>query len=102
TDPDGDDGYDTALETAKPARGRLKAEPGKPLVYTPEAGFTGVAGFTYRICDIVDAAGAKDSGPAPVPATVERRKPVPVDDPGVETVRDRAVVVDVMKNDRDP
>ena len=102
TDPDGDDGYGTSLQPVKPANGRLDAEPGKPLVYTPEGGFIGVDRFTYRLCDIVDAAGAVDCGTATVTVTVKRRQPVPVDDPGVETERDRPVVVEVMRNDRDP
>jgi large repetitive protein len=102
TDPDGDDGYDTSLKPAKPGRGRLDVKPGKPLVYTPENGFIGVDRFTYRLCEVVDAAGAEDCGTATVTVTVGPRIPVPVDDPDVKTVRDQAVVADVMRNDRDP
>jgi large repetitive protein len=103
TDPDGDDGYKTSLEASQPANGRTKVLSGDRISYTPNPGFTGEDPFTYRLCDIVDADGRKDCDTATVTATVVgRRQPVPVDDPDETTVQDQPVVIEVMKNDRDP
>jgi hypothetical protein len=103
TDPDGDDGYTTSLEAAKPANGTTEVLSGDRIRYTPDRGFAGVDPFTYRLCEVVNAKGKRDCDTATVTVTViGRRRPVPVDDPDETTLRDRPVVIEVMKNDRNP
>jgi hypothetical protein len=101
-DPDGDDGYKTSLEVGQAARGRAERQSGDRVRYTPDGGPSGEDRFTYTFCDVVDARGATHCDTATVTVSVGRRRPVPVDDPDETTLRDQPVVVDVMKNDRDP
>jgi large repetitive protein len=73
TDPDGDEGYKTSLETTQPANGRTEVLTGDQIRYTPNPGFSGKDPFTYTFCDIdVDASGRKDCDKATVTVTVER------------------------------
>ena len=101
TDPDGDDGYATSLKAAKPANGTTEVLSGDRVRYTPDKGFVGVDHFRYRLCDVVDAAGATDCGAATVTVAVSAPPPKAVDDPA-STVRDRPVRIDVTGNDTDP
>ena len=103
TDPDGDDGYKTSLEAAKPANGRTEVLPGGRIRYTPDQGFAGVDRFTYTLCETVDANGGKDCDTATVTVTViGGRDPVPVDDPDGTTLRDQPVSILVTANDVKP
>jgi large repetitive protein len=69
TDPDGDDGYRTALAIGRPSQGTAEPQPGDRIRYTPDPGFAGVDRFTYRLCDVVDANGREDCGTATVTVT---------------------------------
>jgi large repetitive protein len=104
TDPDGDDGYQTALEAAQPANGATEVLSGGRIRYTPDKEFSGGKDpFTYSLCELVDANGRRDCDAATVTVTViGDQDPVPVDDRDVSTPRDQPVVIDVMWNDRDP
>jgi Bacterial Ig domain len=101
-DPDDPDGYRTSLDPEKPEHGTAVALADNRVLYTPDDGFADVDRFRYHLCDIVDARGTRQCGTATVTVTVSRPEPVPVDDPDERTPRGRAVVIDVMGNDRHP
>ena len=103
TDPDGDDGYKTSLEAAKPANGKTDVLSNDRVRYTPNQGFAGVDPFTYTLCETVDANGGTDCDTATVTVTViGGRDPVPVDDPDATTLRDQPVSILVTANDVKP
>jgi hypothetical protein len=101
-DPDDPDGYRTSLDPEKPEHGTAVALGDDRVLYTPDDGFADVDRFRYHLCDIVDARGTRQCGTATVTVTVSRPEPVPVDDPDERTLRGRAVVIDLMGNDRHP
>ncbi|MDX6199719.1 MAG: large repetitive protein [Actinomycetota bacterium] len=65
------------------------------VTYTPTAGFTGIATFTYRVTD-----GSQTSAPATVTVTVTNAAPVAVADTYAGT-RAAAQPIDVLANDSD-
>jgi hypothetical protein len=97
-DPDGDDGYRTALEPGTPAHGTAVEQPGNRIRYTPATGFTGEDRFSYRFCDLVDADGRPDCGAATVVVRVGEPPPEAVDD-AARTLRDQPVTIEVTGND---
>jgi Bacterial Ig domain len=106
-DPDDPDGYPTALEPGAPQRGTTVPEDldndgvDEHIRYSPDKGFEGMDSFQYRLCDDV-APGDLQCGTATVTVTVNPPEPIPVNDPGKTTDRDRSVVIDVMRNDQHP
>jgi hypothetical protein len=68
-DPDGDPLRLTALTV--PAHGRITVAPGQTVTYTPDPGFTGQDGFTYRVSDgtAVSEAAVAVTVTAPQPVT---------------------------------
>ena len=101
TDPDGDDGYRTALQPGTPAHGTAVEQPGNRIRYTPATGFTGEDRFSYRFCDLVDADGRPDCGAATVIVTVDKPPPEAVDDTA-RTLRDQPITIEVTGNDLHP
>jgi hypothetical protein len=98
TDPDGQDGYKSALEADPPTAGT--ADPaGQVIVYTPGPGFVDRDQFTYRNCDVVDAAGKTDCDQATV--FVTREDPVPKADQA-DTKQGKEVPILVTENDTSP
>ena len=69
SDPDGDPLRLVALTV--PAHGRITANPDQTVTYTPDPGFTGQDGFTYRVSDGTAAseAAVTVTVAAPPPAT---------------------------------
>ena len=100
-DPDGDDGYRTALAPGMPAHGTAVEQPGNRIRYTPATGFTGEDRFSYRFCDLVDADGRPDCGAATVVVRVDEPPPEAVDD-AARTLRDQPVTIEVTGNDLHP
>ena len=79
-------------------------DPGKAtIVYAPNPGFTGTNSFQYDYCGgpNINAAGRAACPAATVTVTVIKPDPKPEAD-AATTVRDQAVLIDVMGNDRDP
>ena len=101
TDPDGDDGYKTALEVDPPTVGTATVLDNQTIQYTPGPGFVDGDQFGYRNCDLIDASGRKrDCGTAIV--TVTKPDPVPVPDPDAVTKQETLVSILVTKNDTSP
>ena len=101
TDPDDPDGYKTRVAVERdPAHGTAVVRPDQTIGYTPGEEFVdaGEDRFTYRYCDVVGADDQPDCDTATV--TVTKLPPEPVDDPGITTVQDHRVTIDVMGNDR--
>jgi hypothetical protein len=101
TDPDGDDGYKTALEVDPPTVGTATVLDNQTIQYTPGPGFVDGDQFGYRNCDLIDASGRKrDCGTAIV--TVTKPDPVPVPDPDAVTKQETLVSILVTRNDTSP
>jgi Bacterial Ig domain len=101
SDPDDPDGYETRLTVERdPAHGTAVVRRDQTIDYTPDKGFldAGKDRFTYRSCDVVGADDQTDCDTATV--TVTKLPPEPVADPGITTVQDHRVTIDVMGNDR--
>jgi hypothetical protein len=100
-DPDGDDGYKTALEVDPPTVGTATVLDNQTIQYTPGPGFVDGDQFGYRNCDLIDASGRKrDCGTAIV--TVTKPDPVPAPDPDAVTKQETLVSILVTKNDTSP
>jgi Big-like domain-containing protein len=69
-DPDGDDGYQTALLVTPPGRGTAEVQRDNEVVYTPAPGFIGRDRFRYSLCDVIDAKGTGACGTASITVTV--------------------------------
>jgi hypothetical protein len=101
TDPDDPDGYETRVAVERdPAHGTAVVRRDQTIDYTPGEEFVdaGEDRFTYRYCDVIGADGQTDCDTATVRVT--KLPPEPVDDPGITTIRDHHVTIDVMGNDR--
>ncbi len=68
------------------------------ILFTPTAGFTGVATFTYRIAD----PGGLISAPATVRVTVANAAPVAVDDAVSVPTGTSPITINPLTNDTDP
>jgi large repetitive protein len=108
SDPDGDTvtvaaGSVTAPVVSAPVgppgavpAGAVVLNPNGTVTFTPSAGFTGTASFTYAITD-----GALTSPPATVVVTVANAAPHATDDTATTAVG-QPVTVNVLANDTDP
>ena len=81
TDPDGDNL--TVASFSQPANGTV-TQNGNQLVYTPNAGFTGIDAFTYQVTDgnggtSFATASVTVAAPAPTPAPVPAIPPMMMD-----------------------
>jgi hypothetical protein len=86
----------------QPAHGEAEKLPGGAVRYIPDEGFADVDRFGYDYCGDAPGVTRRTACPsATVTVTVEAPpdEPVPVDDPGQTTARDRPVTIDVMGND---
>ncbi len=95
SDPDGDPLTLTAV--ANPSHGAVRLASGGTVVFTPDVGFLGQAGFDYTISDGKLTASAHVT----VQVTGVNHAPVAVDDTATTAV-DKPVTVNVLANDSDP
>ncbi|NDJ84507.1 MAG: tandem-95 repeat protein [Chloroflexi bacterium] len=96
SDPDTGDVL-TITEASDPANGTTSTD-GNTVLYTPDAGFSGVDTFTYTISD---GNGGTDTATVTVTVNPVNNDPVAVDDPS-HTDEDTAVTLFVLRNDFDP
>ncbi len=96
SDPDGDALSLTGI-SIPPDHGSAVANADQTITYAPESGFSGEDAFTYSISDGFLSASARVVVQVGGPAN---RAPIAVDD-AVETIKDNAVIIDVLANDTD-
>ena len=99
-DPDSDPLQpDTVEVVSQPGNGTATAQTNGTISYQPDSGFTGPTdSFTYRVQDNRGAT----SNTATVTVTIQNRPPTAMDDPGIVTNENTALIVDVLDNDGDP
>ncbi len=95
SDPDGDSPL-TAAVANQPGAGTVVLNADGTGTWTPPAGFSGTASFSYLLSDPTGAVG-----PPVTVALVANAAPVTVDD-AVSTPTDTAVDIDVLIDDSDP
>lgn len=96
SDPDGDSF--SIVSVAVPSNGNAVDNGDGTVTYTPNAGFSGTANFTYVISD---GKGGMDTAIVTVTVNATNVPPVAVND-GATTTRNNPVIVTVLSNDSDP
>ncbi|MDT7855729.1 Ig-like domain-containing protein [Rubrivirga sp. S365] len=97
SDPDGDPLSAQFVDGV--GNGELALQPDGSFTYTPDPGFSGTDGFTYRASD-----GALTSEPVAVTIAVDPPANVPpqAQDDAAATAEDQPVTISVLANDTDP
>ena len=98
-DSDVEGGLDPSTVTidSGPANGSVMVNPDGSIDYTPDADFSGIDSYTYRVCDVD---GECATATVTVTVSAVNDGPDAVDDSG-STGEDTTVTVDVLGNDTD-